>query len=56
MDDRPTKRPYARIELERRFLLELLPLELLNDYERLDDLFIEGTHVRLRDVRRPCAR
>jgi CYTH domain-containing protein len=54
MDDRPTKRPYARIELERRFLLEGLPAELdPNEYERLDDLLVEGTHLRLRQVRKP---
>jgi CYTH domain-containing protein len=54
MDDRPTKRPYARIERERRFLLERLPPELdPDDYERLEDLFVEGTHLRLRHVRRP---
>jgi len=54
MDDRPTKRPYARIERERRFLLARLPPALdPDDYERLDDLFVEGTHLRLRHVRRP---
>lgn len=52
--DRPTKRPYARIERERRFLLDRLPPGVSpDDYERIDDLFIEGTHLRLRVVRRP---
>lgn len=53
MNDRPTKRPYARIERERRFLLERLPPEVDPEaYERLDDLFVEGTHLRLRRVSR----
>lgn len=52
MDDRPTKRAYARIERERRFALERLPAEVSpDDFERLEDLFIAGTHVRLRQVR-----
>jgi CYTH domain-containing protein len=52
--DWPTKRPYARIELERRFLLERIPGRLdPADYERLDDLYVEGTHLRLRQARRP---
>jgi len=51
MLDRPVKRPYARIERERRFLLERLPTGVdPADYERLDDLFLEGTHLRLRQV------
>jgi CYTH domain-containing protein len=54
MDDRPTKRAYARIERERRFLLDRLPPALDPEvYERLDDLFVEGTHLRLRRVCRP---
>lgn len=54
MIDRPTKRSYARIERERRFLVEGLPPMLdPDDYERLDDLFLEGTHLRLRIIRRP---
>jgi CYTH domain-containing protein len=54
MNDRPTKRPYARIEMERRFLLDRLPASVDPDaYERLDDLYIEGTHLRLRELRRP---
>jgi CYTH domain-containing protein len=49
--DRPTHRPYARIELERRFLLDALPRTIdLNDYERLHDLYVRGTHLRLRHV------
>lgn len=54
MNDRPLKRAYSRIERERRFLLERLPEGVdVEDYERLDDLFIAGTHLRLRVVRRP---
>lgn len=54
MDDRPTRRPYARIERERRFLLERLPPGLDPDvFERIHDVFIEGTHLRLRRIRRP---
>lgn len=54
MDDRPTYRPYARVERERRFLVERLPGDVDPDvYERLDDLFVEHTHLRLRVVRRP---
>lgn len=53
-NDRPTKRPYFRIELERRFLLERLPETVdTAQYEALDDLYIEGAHVRLRVVREP---
>lgn len=54
MDDRPTKRPYARLELERRFLLAGLPAAVTSDdYEQLEDLFVDGTHLRLRVLRRP---
>jgi hypothetical protein len=54
MTDRPNHRPYARIERERRFLLERLPPMLNPDeYERFDDLLLEGTHLRLREVRDP---
>jgi CYTH domain-containing protein len=45
---------YARVERERRFLLERLPDAVdPESYERLQDLFVEGTHLRLREVRRP---
>lgn len=45
---------YARVECERRFLLEGLPATLHpEDYERVTDLFVASTHVRLRDIRRP---
>lgn len=48
------KRTYARVELERRFLVERLPATLDREsYERLEDLFVEGAHLRLRRVRRP---
>jgi hypothetical protein len=54
MNDRPDRRPYARIERERRFLLARLPDAVRpDDYQRLDDLFVEGTHLRLREVRDP---
>lgn len=54
MNDRPTHRPYARIELERRFLLDALPSVVdPDDYERFDDLYIYGCHLRLRHVHRP---
>ncbi len=54
MNDRPQKRPYARIERERRFLLDRLPEEVSpNDFEQLEDLYIAGTHLRLRRVRKP---
>jgi len=50
----PTKHGYARIERERRFLLERLPENVDPEaYERLDDLFVHGTHLRLREVSRP---
>src|SRR5439155_10228663 len=52
----PTQRPYFRIELERRFLLERLPEAVdATQYETLDDLYIEGAHVRLRVVRQPSS-
>jgi hypothetical protein len=57
MDDRPTRRTYARIERERRFLLERLPAGIdASDFERIHDVFIEGTHLRLRTVRATCRR
>jgi CYTH domain-containing protein len=52
--DRPTHRPYARTEIERRFLLEALPAGVdPNQYERFSDLYVRGTHLRLREVHRP---
>ena len=54
IDDRPTKRAYARIERERRFVLDHLPDGVDPEiYERLDDLFVHGTHLRLRRLSRP---
>jgi CYTH domain-containing protein len=51
--DRPLFRPYARLELERRFLLEALPPDLdPDDFERLHDLYVAGTHLRVRHVHR----
>jgi CYTH domain-containing protein len=48
---KPSK--YARIESERRFLLARLPEELdpAAGFEQLDDLYLEGTRLRLRRVR-----
>lgn len=52
--DRPTRRPYARIERERRFVLERLPDDLdPTDFRRLRDTYIEGTDLRLRRVESP---
>lgn len=54
MDDRPQHRPYARLELERRFLLASLPSAVPGDaYERLFDTYVAGTHLRVRHVHRP---
>lgn len=50
-EDRPTHRAYARTERERRFLVTELPVGV-SDYERLHDLYLTGTHLRLREVRR----
>lgn len=51
MDDRPLHRPYARIELERRFLVEALPAQVAaGEYEELRDLFVFETHLRVREV------
>lgn len=53
-DDRPLKRKYARIERERRFLLERLPAHVdPGHYTRLRDLFVEGTFLRLRRLETP---
>ena len=54
MTDRPTRRKYARIERERRFLLTRLPDSVNpDDYERLRDCFVSGTHIRFRIVEAP---
>lgn len=51
MDDRPLRRKYARIERERRFALDRLPPHVdLDAFEHLEDLFVRGTHLRLRRV------
>jgi CYTH domain-containing protein len=54
MGERSATSRYARIERERRFLVERLP-EAVDpaSYERLDDLYVQGTHLRLRRVSRP---
>jgi CYTH domain-containing protein len=50
----PALGKYARIEWERRFLLAQLPAAVdALDYARIDDLYIAGTHLRLRVLRRP---
>lgn len=55
--DRPLVRRYARVERERRFLLRALPPAVDPDgFERLEDLFVAGTHVRLRLVFAPDGR
>lgn len=54
MDDRPRTRPYARIERERRFALAALPDAVDPDrFERLRDVYIDGTDLRLRRVEAP---
>lgn len=43
MNDRPTHRPYARLELERRFVLAQLPPAVKpEEYERLIDLYVRS--------------
>jgi hypothetical protein len=46
---------YARFERERRFLLPAPPPELDPDrgFQRLSDLYLAGTRLRLREVRAP---
>jgi len=46
---------YARIERERRFLLATPPagIDLAAGYRQLDDLYLEGTRLRLRSVTAP---
>lgn len=52
--DRPLKRGYSRIERERRFVLRTLPDAVAPDeYERLRDCFVTGTHLRMREVSLP---
>lgn len=47
---------YARIERERRFLLATLPPQIdpVAGYQQLDDLYLDGTRLRLRSVRSPA--
>jgi CYTH domain-containing protein len=47
---------YARPENERRFLLARLPEDIdpAVGYEQLDDLYLDGTRLRLRHVRSPA--
>ena len=54
LSDRPLKRGYARIERERRFLVERLPDAIQPDqFERLIDCYISDTNIRLRRVESP---
>lgn len=54
MTDRPKTRDYARIERERRFLLNELPSHVdPNEFERLFDSYLEGTQIRLRVIENP---
>jgi CYTH domain-containing protein len=54
MNDRPQIRKYSRVELERRFTCRRVPPAVgPNDYERLRDLYIDGTHLRLRIIESP---
>ncbi len=57
MQDRPRTRKYSRIERERRFSLDRLPPGVeVDDYERLHDLYIEGTALRLRRIETPAGK
>ena len=54
MPERPRKRPYWRIERERRFVLDALPAHIDPDaFERLVDVYVVGTQLRLRRVEAP---
>ena len=47
---------YAKVERERRFLLRAPPreLDLHRGFERIEDLYLTGTRLRLREVRDPA--
>ena len=49
---------YARVEMERRFLLATLPSEVdpRSGYQTLEDLYFPGTSLRLRRVTSPAGR
>ena len=54
MNDRPLQRKYARLERERRFLLHRLPDSIdAADFERLRDLYLANSNLRLRRIPRP---
>lgn len=54
MNDRPDRRDYARLELERRFVLTSLPAAVdERAFRRLRDLFVSDTGLRLRRVEDP---
>src|SRR5258705_6533263 len=44
---------YARVEIERRFLLARPPDRLPADYRRIRDWYLEGTRLRLRRIEDP---
>ncbi len=52
LSDRPERREYARVERERRFLVDHLPAAAVA-YQRLVDLYIDGTQMRLRRIESP---
>ena len=45
------KTKYASVERERRWLCKVIPNEIVLKRETLNDLYIEGTQLRLRQVR-----
>jgi len=45
---------YARIERERRFLVQQLPDDLSADYQHILDRYIPGTRLRLRRIESPA--
>ena len=57
LNDRPTVRPYARIERERRFVVDVFP-DFIDPkrFKRLRDVYVDGTHLRYRRVEDPDGR
>mgnify|MGYP001300036468 CR=1 FL=1 len=47
---------YARIERERRWLARELPHDLAAHFDRIEDLYVAGTRLRLRRVSDPSGR
>jgi CYTH domain-containing protein len=55
MNERPLLRDYARLELERRFVLPVLPAAIdPGAFTRLRDLFVDGAGLRVRSVESPA--